>query len=53
MDVAGEIAPSISPIQMAGRLVLLASDADQAGFALVAAELITLVYAVLDAALGT
>ena len=45
-------APPISSRQMADRLVSLAEEADRAGFNVVAAGLITLVYAVLDTAAG-
>ena len=48
MDAACQLALPLSPRQIAARLVMLARDADQAGFAVVAAELITLVYVVLD-----
>ena len=43
---------SISPLQMANHLVLLARDADRAGFATLAAKRITLVHAMLDSAAG-
>jgi len=42
----------VSPLQLADRLIQLAVEADQAGFAAAATTLVALVYAVLDGGAG-
>lgn len=40
--------PAVSPLMIADRLLTLAQDADRAGFAETAADLVDLVYSVLE-----
>ena len=43
------LAPSVSPLMLADRLITLAQDADRAGFRQEANHLVAMVYSVLDA----